>query len=64
MNTVKEIREGIVRSLTPHVGKDEAEAMTYEGVKVFPVKHSNILEKPKTPNDKNELTEYRQYGKK
>ena len=27
MNTVKEIREGIVRSLTPHVGKDEAEAM-------------------------------------
>ena len=42
--------------------KDEAEAMTYEGVKVFPVKHSNILEKPKTPNDKNELTEYRQYG--
>ena len=44
--------------------KDEAEAMTYEGVKVFPVKHSNILEKPKTPNDKNELTEYRQYGKK
>ena len=27
MNTVKEIREGIVRSLTPHVGKDDAEAM-------------------------------------
>lgn len=27
MNTVKKIREGIVRSLTPHVGKDEAEAM-------------------------------------
>lgn len=27
MNTVKEIREGIVRSLAPHVGKGEAEAM-------------------------------------
>ncbi len=44
--------------------KEEAEAMTYEGVKVFPVKHSNLPEKPKSPNDKNELTDYRQYGKK
>ena len=39
--------------------KEEAEAVTYEGVKVFPVKHTNLADKPKTPTDKNELTEYR-----
>lgn len=44
--------------------KEEAEAMTYEGVKVFPVKHSNLPERPKSPDDKNELTDYRKYGKK
>ncbi len=44
--------------------KEEAEAVTYEGVKVFPVKHSNIAAQPVTPSDKNELTDYRQYRKK
>ena len=44
--------------------KEEAEAVTYEGVKVFPVKHTNLADKPKTPSDKNELTEYRKYDKK
>ena len=44
--------------------KEEAEAVTYEGVKVFPVKHTNLADKPKTPSDKNELTVYRKYDKK
>ena len=44
--------------------KEEAEAIDYEGVKVFPVKHSNIPPSPKTPADKNELTDYRDYKSK
>ena len=44
--------------------KEEAEAVEYEGVKVFPVKHSNMAPKPKSPDDKNELTEYRKYDSK
>ena len=38
--------------------------MDYEGVKVFPVKHSNLAAKPKSPDDKNELTDYRKYNAK
>lgn len=44
--------------------KEEAEAVDYEGVKVFPVKHSNLAAKPKSPDDKNELTDYRKYNAK
>lgn len=44
--------------------KEEAEAVTYEGVKVFPVKHSNIAPQSVSPTDKNELTDYRQYRKR
>ncbi len=44
--------------------KEEAEAVDYEGVKVFPVRHSNIQPTPKTPADKNELTDYRDYKSK
>lgn len=44
--------------------KEEAEAVTYEGVKVFPVKHSNIAAQSVSPTDKNELTDYRQYRKR
>ena len=44
--------------------KEEAEAVTYEGVKVFPVKHSNIATQSVSPTDKNELTDYRQYRKR
>ena len=38
--------------------------LDYEGVKVFPVRHSNIQPTPKTPADKNELTDYRDYKSK
>ena len=44
--------------------KEEAKAVDYEGVKVFPVKHSNLSAKPKSPDDKNELTDYRKYNAK
>ena len=44
--------------------KEEAEAVDYEGVKVFPIKHSNLAAKPKSPDDKNELTDYRKYNTK
>lgn len=45
--------------------KAEAQALTMEGgVKVFPIKHSNLAQKPKSPNVKNELTNYRKYDTK
>lgn len=44
--------------------KEEAEAMEFDGVKVFPVKHSNLSSKRKSPADKNELTDYRKYNVK
>ena len=44
--------------------KEEAEAVDYEGVKVFPIRHSNLAAKPKSPDDKNELTDYRKYNTK
>ncbi len=42
--------------------KEESEAVTYEGVKVFPVQHYKKKENT-TPPDKNSLTDYRKYGK-
>ncbi len=44
--------------------KEDAEAMEFDGVKVFPVKHSNLSSYQKSPADKNELTDYRKYDTK